>query len=183
MRTCTALAWIAPMLLATSCSIQAPEIKVTGERSLLEKQVLGAYQGFGRDLWMATSLRGLPDTLAAEGERENLLKAIRRRRFNQDDRLRLLSQGVLGESSLGRLELRAASAGGTAAGGEGGDAGLAARLLRQENQDREILLARLRRLYPEQDPAELDRIFAGIQRDEAPKGAWLQQADGSWTRK
>jgi hypothetical protein len=177
--------WIALTLLAAACSLQAPEIKVTGERSLLEKQVLGSYQSFGRELWMSTSLRGLPDTLVQAGERENLLKAIRRRRFNADDRLRLLAAGWLGESREGRLEPREASAASGAAGAAppAADEELRARLLRQENQDRETLLARLARLYPGQDAAELTRIFAGIQADEAPAGAWLQRADGSWARK
>jgi hypothetical protein len=162
--------------LLQACSLQAPEIKVTGERSLLEKQVLGSYQSFSRDQWMVTSLRGLPDSLAPEGERESLLKAIRRRRFNQDDRLRLLAQGWLGEGPAGLLVLRPE-------GAPEAEKELGERVLRQENQDREALLARLRRLYPEQETAELTAIFTGIQRDEAPKGAWLQRADGSWERK
>ncbi len=166
-------------LLGQSCSLQAPEIKVTGERSLLEKQVLGSYQSFGRDLWMATSLRGLPDSMATGGDRENLLKAIRRRRFNRDDRLRLLAGGWLGEAGSGLLVER----------GEGlapppdAERELLARLMRQENQDRQVMLSRLERLHPEQDRDELVRIFAGIQMDEAPKGAWVQGAQGDWTRK
>ena len=171
-------AWLCVTLLLGACSLQAPEIKVTGERSLLEKQVLGSYQSFGRDMWMATSLRGLPDTLVLAGERENLLKAIRRRRFNQDDRRRLLAAGLLGEGLGGRLEPREAAAPLPEA-----EAELRARLLRQENQDRETLLARLTRLYPEQELGELGRIFAGIQLDEAPRGAWIQRVDGSWIRK
>jgi hypothetical protein len=170
------LAPLALLLGLAACSIQAPEIKVTGERSLLEKQVLGSYQSFSRDLWMATSLRGLPDSLSTEGERENLLKAIRRRRFNQDDRLRLLADGWLGEGRDGRLGLRTE-------GAPAPERELAERVERQENQDREVLLARLRRLYPALEPAELAGLFAAIQRDEAPKGAWLEQADGGWSRK
>lgn len=173
-------AWLCVTLLLGACSLQAPEIKVTGERSLLEKQVLGSYQSFGRDMWMATSLRGLPDTLVLAGERENLLKAIRRRRFNQDDRRRLLAAGLLGEGLGGRLETREGAA---AAAPAEAERELIARLLRQENQDRETLLARLTRLYPEQELGELGRIFTGIQLDEAPKGAWIQHADGSWARK
>lgn len=166
-------------LLGQSCSLQAPEIKVTGERSLLEKQVLGSYQSFGRDLWMATSLRGLPDSMATGGERENLLKAIRRRRFNRDDRLRLLAGGWLGETSGGLLVERADGL----APPPDAERELLARLMRQENQDRATLLARLERLHPEQGRAELARIFAGIQMDEAPKGAWVQAVQGEWTRK
>jgi len=164
--------------LLQSCSLQAPEIKVTGERSLLEKQVLGSYQSFGRDLWMATSVRGLPDSMVLGGERENLLKAIRRRRFNRDDRLRLLAAGWLGEAGSGLLEERPQAMAPPAAEQE-----LLTRLVRQENQDREVMLARLRRLHPEEDADGLVRIFAGIQADEAPKGAWIQLAQGEWTRK
>ncbi len=164
-------------LLCGACSLQAPEIKVTGERSLLEKQVLGSYQSFSRDQWMVTSLRGLPDSLAPEDERENLLKAIRRRRFNQDDRLRLLAAGWLGEGLDGRLSLRGEAAPAPE------EAELRERVLRQENLDREALLGRLQRLYPGQEAAELAAIFAAIQRDEAPKGAWLQRMDGGWERK
>ncbi|MDP2359286.1 MAG: DUF1318 domain-containing protein [bacterium] len=169
--------WLWLSLLAGACSLQAPEIKVTGERSLLEKQVLGSYQSFGREMWMATSLRGLPDSMATAGERENLLKSIRRRRFNQDDRLRLLAAGQLGENRDGRLELLAADL------PPGSERSLLERVVEQDNQDREVLLARLRRLYPEQDAGELARLFAAIQQDEAPRGARIQRADGSWTAK
>lgn len=169
---------LALLALLAGCSIQAPEIKVTGERSLLERQILGAYQGLTEDLWMLTSLRG-PDSLALAGERDRLLEALRRRRFNRDDRLRLLAEGRLGEGSDGRLVARE---------GDPPPPGdellrLRERLLEQENADRETLLARLEALHPDSDLADLQRVFAGIQADESPAGAWVQAEDGSWSRK
>lgn len=172
-----AAALAALLALLAGCSIQAPEIKVTGERSLLERQVLGAYQGLTEDLWMLTSLRS-PDSTALAGERGPLLDALRRRRFNRDDRLRLLAEGWIGETSAGRLAERE----GDGAPGEE-TVRLRKRLLAQENEDRERLLARLLALHPDAELSDLERLFAGIQADESPAGAWIQAEDGSWARK
>ena len=80
--------------LCLGCSLQAPEIKVTGERSLLETQMLGRYQAIQQELWIQGSLRELPDSTAERGQRAQLMNALRRRRYNQDDRVDLLARGL-----------------------------------------------------------------------------------------
>ena len=41
--------------LLLGCSLQAPELVVTGERTALERQVLGSYQQLNEDLWLLSS--------------------------------------------------------------------------------------------------------------------------------
>ncbi len=164
-------------LALVGCSIHAPEIRVTGERSALERQVLGSYQRFSEDLWMLGSYRSPGDTIRLAEERISLLKSVRRRQFNRDDRMRLLELGWVGEAADGMLVARPEAE----LSGDS-DHELRERLLRQENEDRRRILARLLALNPGSED-ELRRIFAGIQRDESPKGAWIQDEGGRWRRK
>jgi hypothetical protein len=165
-------------LLAAACAIQAPEIKVTGERGLLERQILGAYQGLSEELWMLTSLRAPGDSLVLAEERSRLLEALRRRRFNRDDRMQLLAGGWLGEGADGRIHPREGDGELPAAA-----ARLRERLLEQENEDRDRLIERLLDLHPQTDILELTRVFAAIQAEESPAGAWIQAEDGAWERR
>lgn len=170
------LVLVLPVLLL-SCSLQAPEVKVTGERSMLEKQMLGRYQAFQQELWLQGSLRDFPDTTLSDGGRGKLLRALRRRRYNMDDRHDLLGRGLLAESSEARL----VPAPNAIIPPE--DEALALRIMSQENEDRLQLLARLQLLHPELEDAALQEVFRGLLRDESPRGSWHQDENGNWKRK
>jgi hypothetical protein len=160
-----------------SCSLHAPELKVTGERSILEKQVLGSYQRLNQDLWMLNSWRGEEDSLSLHAEQENLLASLRRRNFNRDDRLRLLSAGWLGETNKGKLVAKDESNDISKT-----EASIRADLVIQENADRAVILGRLKLLNPGNEN-EIERIFAEIQQEECLKKSWVQNIDGSWRQK
>jgi hypothetical protein len=165
------------LLLQLGCSIQAPEIKVTGSRSLLERQMLGRYQAFQQDLWMQGSLRAAGDTLAAPEEDNALMRALRRRHFNADDRLVWCAAGWLGESWLGELLLMP----GVEIPVE--QRAMVERLVTQEAEDRGILLKRLELLYPELSAEESRRLLADLLRQEAPKKCLLEDETGNWRSK
>ncbi len=168
---------LALLSLLLGCSLQAPELVVTGERTALERQVLGSYQQLNENLWLLASTRQQEDSLQLGAEQGSLLEAVRRRRFNRDDLISLLASGWLGEGLEGQLVLRM---------GRGGiDPHLELvreRVLRQENEDRGVLLDRLRRLNPGAED-EVSAVFRGILLDESPNGSWVQLDDGGWKRK
>ena len=47
------------------CSVRAPELNVTGEKTALENQVLGTYQQIESDSWLIASSRAVGATSSA----------------------------------------------------------------------------------------------------------------------
>jgi uncharacterized protein YdbL (DUF1318 family) len=166
------------LLLCAACSIKAPEVRVVGQRSLLEKQILGSYESSVQDQWIMSLLRSdslirpLPDE---ELQKKSLLRALRRRRFNQDDRVEFLHQGFLGETFWGELVQLQDSL-------EPNVLASLNRLVTQENTDRRVLLSRLRLLHPA-DTLEIQRVFTQIQQDSAPRGSMIQNEAGQWSKR
>jgi len=167
------------LMLLAACSIHAPEVKITGERSALEKQILGQYQALSQDLWAVGSTRALPDSLGTESTSQAVNEAIRVRRFYLDDRQRYLAEGRIGERLDGLLEQRQDPSIPPMTPLEQGNFN---NFWFPELGARQTILDRLKRLNPGQEE-EVVRIFAGIQRDEAPPGSWVQSAAGRWVRK
>jgi hypothetical protein len=163
------------LLTCVACSIKAPEVRVVGQRSLLEQQILGSYQSSVQDQWMLSMLRS--DTIShfdstRNQEGSSLLLALKRRRFNADDVQEFLKGGLIGEGLDGQLLSLLDS---TRLEHEV----QVARLIRQENKDRSVLLDRMLLLHP-LDSSEVHRIFIRVQQEAAPKGSPLQSADGRW---
>ncbi len=156
------------------CSIHAPEVRVTGERTTLEQQILGQYQELSRELWAVGSTRSLPDSLAPESGIQKVAEAIRVRRFYLDDRLRYLAQGRIAEGYDGLLKKREDPAIPPLTPLELGNFN---NFWYPELGARKVILDRLRRLNPGREE-EAVRIFAGIQRDEAPPGAYIENEKG-----
>ncbi|MCB1045809.1 MAG: DUF1318 domain-containing protein [Calditrichaeota bacterium] len=166
-------------LLLSACSIHAPEVRITGERSALEKQILGQYQALSQDLWAVGSTRQQADSTGVESTSQGVNEAIRVRRFYLDDRLRYLAEGRIGEKLDGTLEQRKDE---TLPPMTPLELGNFNNFWYPELAARATILDRLKRLNPGQED-EVVRIFAGIQRDEAPPGAWVQSTGGRWVRK
>ncbi len=158
-----------------SCSIKAPEVRVVGQRSLLEQQILGSYESSVQDQWMLSMLRAdslsrtSPTPWQSEG---SLLLTLKRRRFNADDLQQSLALGYVGEAWDGRLHPMLDST-------FAGDMAAVERLVRQENADRRMLLERLHLLHPE-DSLEVCRVFTRIQQKAAPSGSQVQSEEGEW---
>lgn len=159
---------------------------VVGEQTALEKQVLGTYSALGEDLLVYSSVRGVePDGSlktpppATESQRA-ALAAMRDREYNRDDIDALLAAGVVGEGIDGMLAPRPEPHGPVAIPAEE-----AARAIAEENAARAVVLGRLTETsgVASADSAAVAAIFAGINRDAAPRNAWVQRAGGDWVRK
>ncbi len=179
------------LFIASGCSTPLVDVdlSVVGEKTALEKQVLGTYHALGEDLLIYGSVRGVDEDgglkLAppATASQRAAFAAMRDREYNRDDVERILRAGVAGEASTGMLVVRDEA--------KLDDIDRLSReqvqaLIGEENESREAILGRLVETTPELADAqrsEIVKIFAELNRDTAPKGAWVQNPQGVWEQR
>ena len=182
---------LAGALLSTACtgSLFNVDLFVVGEQTSLEKQVLGTYNSLGENLLIYSSVRGVADdgslkvSPPATESQESTYLAMRNREYNRGDVEVILREGIAGEANDGMLVLRPEAAPQTIADLTREEV---ERVVAEENADRETVLDRLVRTTPgvdESSRADVGWIFAGLNRDLAPDGVWIQTRDGEWVRK
>jgi uncharacterized protein YdbL (DUF1318 family) len=165
-------------------------VQVVDEKTLLERQILGQYQGLEKDLVLAASVRSidtqgrlapLPDY--PPGQRR-ALEALRIREFYRDDVDALKHDGAIGEGNEGYLVKRDAPADAKAADAK--RVALTGTVLEAENGARKALVDRILETNETLTPADrpkVQKVFAQMNRDAAKDGEWVQAEDGSWTKK
>lgn len=179
----------APVLFgACSGPFLGINLQVVGEKTALERQVLGTYEEIGRDLSAYASVRGVnpdgtmrtpPRTTDSQAE---VLQAFSNRKYNRDDLDTLLTNGIVGEGMDGML----AAPGAEAATDSSLNPALVSELISEENRDRAVIIERLMKTTPgvtEVDRAEVGWIFATLNQELAPAGARLQTKTGEWKTK
>jgi uncharacterized protein YdbL (DUF1318 family) len=162
-------------------------VQVVDEKTLLERQILGAYENLEKDLVMVASVRSvdtegrlspLPDF--PPGQRK-ALEALRVREFYRDDVDALKRDGVIGEGKEGYLTLLP-----TAPKLDTKQKSLLENVLKQENDSRKALVDRIvetnETLSPTDRP-KVEKVFAQMNRDAAKDGEWVQAEDGTWSKK
>lgn len=161
-------------------------VQIVDEKTLLERQILGAYESLEKDLVLVASVRSVdtegrlvPLPTFPPGQRK-ALEALRIREFYRDDVDALKKDGVLGEGKDGYLVLRDDSK------LDPKRKALAKTVLEAENGARKALIDRIletnETLTPNDRP-KVENVFAQMNRDAAKDGEWIQTQDGSWTRK
>ncbi len=166
------------------CSIKAPEVTVTGEKTTLEKQVEGTYQEIENDADMVASTRALEGKRkpVMSIEKRLVLKAIQNRKFNQDDVEEFKRLGILGENNKGLLEIRDKAK-------LEKDPDLKKRvhaILDEENHDRTIIMNRIVQVnenLKNASPGEVQAVFAKMNRENSKPGTWIQFPTGRWVKK
>ena len=170
--------------LAVSCAVKAPEVRVTGERTALEQEVLGTYEELEEDTWIVASTRSANDTHkppVLSEEKNRVLEAYRTQKYNEDDVNEFKRKGWVGENNRGFLEIRP--------GEEAQEAEtrtLVASVVKDQNQAREVIVQRMVELNASLQDASRDEIlaiFAKMNQDRSIKGTWIQQPDGTWIKK
>jgi len=91
-----------------NCSVKAPEVKITGEKTALENQVIGTYQEIEQDAWTLASVRSTTPGQAPKmpAEKKKVFEAIQGRKFNKDDIDEFKKAEIVGENNEGLLEIR-----------------------------------------------------------------------------
>ncbi|MDP6525162.1 MAG: DUF1318 domain-containing protein [Kiritimatiellia bacterium] len=184
--------WILLALIGVSgCTTPLVDVdlSVVGEKTALEKQVLGSYHALGEDLLIYSSVRGVDEDGSlklpppATPSQQAAFGALHDREYNRDDVERMLRTGVVGEANTGMLVVRDES--------KLREVDRLSReqvlaLIREENGSRETILNRLVETTTGLDgsqQSEIVRIFAELNRDTAPIGAWVQNTVGTWEQR
>ena len=191
------------IILSVSCSIKPPEVTVTGEKTALERQLLGEHKKLPEEIWsiVAVSTSSLVPPSESDSlqrlvfgeaetnlvrsyspERLRYLRAEASRIFNSDDVDDFKKEGIVGENNRGYLEvvdsakLRADST----------LAVLVSRVVTEENRSRRVLMkwyVSVRQDLTEEDLPQVEASFAQRNREAAKPGELIQDEEGSWGQK
>ena len=170
-------------IIIAGCAVHTPEVTFTGERTALEKQILGSYRMIEEDTWELSSVRGAArDSRIVPADRIEAIEAVASRRFNADDIEDFKLDEVVGENARGFLSLRQTSK----LLEDAEYQALVGRIVSEENRDRQTIIQHLMerdRKREADDSLAVYQIFARMVMDVSPAGTWIQKADSSWTRK
>ena len=83
-------------------------MKVTGEKTALENQVIGTYAEIEQDAWTLASVRSTKPGQQPKmpAEKKKVFEAVQGRKFNKDDIDEFKKAEIVGENNLGLLEIR-----------------------------------------------------------------------------
>lgn len=170
--------------LVSGCSIKAPEVKVTGEKTALEQEVVGTYHQMEEDTWMIASTRAEKGEgkVKISPEKRKVLEALQEQKFNKDDIDEFKRNGYVGENNQGFLEIRTSKE----LNKYPEKMKFVEEIVQEENNDREIIMGRVIELNDSLKKAvkkDILTIFARMNQDNSPKGTWTQTPDGSWVKK
>jgi uncharacterized protein YdbL (DUF1318 family) len=190
-------------ILLSSCSIKPPEVTITGEKTALERQLLGEHRKLPEEVWSVGAVNmssiippGRPDSLelAQSGEadttlregyspgRLRYLRAEASRIFSQDDIEEFKERGIVGENNRGYLEVVDSNA----LRDDSDLTSLVARVLPEENRSRRVIMEwyiSLRQDLTEADLPTVEASFAEHNRERASPEEFIQDREGSWRRK
>ena len=174
----------AGLMMSLSCAFKAPEVRVTGEMTALEHEVLGTYRQMEEDTWMVASTRSKSDTkeVTLSPEKKKVLDAMQDQKFNRDDIEEFKKLGYVGENNVGLLDFR-----------ESEDLDkdpekfkMVHDIVEEENRAREVIMSRVIQLNDKLKNAVKDNVtyvFAQMNQENSPVGTWIQKKLGEWVKK
>jgi len=171
-------------LWVNQCSVKAPEVTVTGEKTALENQVIGTYEKIEEETWLVASVRaaGNAETRKISPEQKRVLDAVQNRKFNKDEINEYKRDGAIGENNQGFLEKRPLPK-------LQNDPEYQKRvdeIVQEENSDREVIMNRVIELNEQAAQSSKDEvyaIFSKMHRDNTEEGCWIQLPNGEWVKK
>ena len=170
-------------LIGVSCSIKAPEVRVTGEKTALEREVIGTYQQLQEDTWMIASKRSASnETVTVAPEKQRVLDALQQQKFNKDDVDEFKKKGYVGENNQGILEIRESKD----LKANPGTKTLVDQIVKEENASREVIMNRVVEINESLKQSvrqSILAIFAQMNQDNSPVGTWIQRQLGDWVKK
>jgi uncharacterized protein YdbL (DUF1318 family) len=171
------------VLLIGKCSVQAPEVRVTGGKTALEREVVGTYHRLEEDTWMIASTRfKRDDEVKISPEKRRVLDALQQQKFNKDDIDEFKIKEFVGESNEGFLVIRDSEQ----LKNDLEVMKLVKEIVEEENRDRNIIIARVIELndtLKKAEKKEVYAIFARMHQENSPESTWIQESDGTWVKK
>ncbi|MBD3234325.1 MAG: DUF1318 domain-containing protein [candidate division Zixibacteria bacterium] len=185
----------------SSCTIKPPEITVTGEKTVLERQLLGEYElqedavflpAVSGGIYYAGEELATDTTRISEATiervervpagRREYLTALANHRFNLDDINRFKDQQVIGENNEGYLHIFEEKTSKLAPP----DQTILNQIVAEENEGRRIIMMhviRLRADLTEENLPEIERVFSQRNIAEEKPGRMIQLDNGEWVVK
>lgn len=147
-----------------------------GQKTSLERQLMGEFEPLTEEQVLASSVRSAYDLQAHLTDTPSRAVAARKRQmFNRDDLESLKQQGCLGESFTAQLVKRDC---------EGSE--VSSKLIEQENQDRDAIIDWIIIEHPALTPKDKPQIRALYHQmllQQAKEGDWLEIEPNHWVRK
>jgi uncharacterized protein YdbL (DUF1318 family) len=172
------------VFLSAGCSIKPPEVRLTGEKTALEKEILGTYHQMREDTWMVASSRGVSEQPQAvmSPEKKRSLDALREQEFNRDDIEEFKKKGFVGETNGATLVVRASDE----LNQNPEKLKFVEEVVQEENADRKVVMDRVIELNDALKKAvskDVDAVFSKMYQENSPSGTWIQKPDGNWVKK
>lgn len=170
----------------TGCGGPLVGVTVVDERTALENQVLGTYQELNQQVMLVASVRyidpkgKLKQTQELPPGKKDVVRALQRVSFNKDDLNHYKSLGIIGENNEGGVTLLEPEK------VQPGDRAFVENLVKEENEDRLVIMSRIIETNETLAPTDLPRVhkmFAALNRDKALKGERIQLDSGQWIQK
>lgn len=171
-----------------SCiTVVPPAISLTGEKTVIERQIVGDYRELEKDAWSISSVKTTTGRSATQGQISGdpeIVKAVKIRDYISDKILAYKKEGALGESASGYVVYRE-----TKKYESSSDFKKALTLvIDEENNARKTIFTRSLINIEGTEPGKVKvenfgKLFAEEQRAIAEKGDWIQDNSGRWIRK
>jgi len=166
-----------------SClEIYPPAINITGEKTALERQLIGEYHELEQDAWVTSTVMtpSKGNRKAVINADEELMNAIQIRELNSDIIRLYKDRGLIGEQNNGYIaivdEKKLQSL-------QESDA--IRTIVQQENNARSIIFVKSSGATKSNETKAIQFAveFAKEQHAKAKKGDWIQNNDGRWVKK
>jgi hypothetical protein len=169
------------------CSIAAPEVRLTGEKTLVENQIIGEYKELEPDAWAVSSVKTAAiknKTGMVQASDEQIFRALKIRELNEEAIRSYKNEGAIGESSNGYADYRSVPR----YESDKEIKKIITAVIDDENRARRTIFERSLVLSGKEKPTDADvavlaKKFADEERSRANKNDWIQGNDGQWQRK
>ena len=171
-----------------SClSIVPPNVNMTGEKTVIERQIVGDYMELEKDAWTVSSVKTAVAKKSVSGKiagDPELLKHIKVREFHSDKIKEYKTEGAIGETSTGLIKYMETNKYESSPA----EKKILLILIEEENKARQEIFSRSVLVSKGSEPSrgEIDsfaKAFAEEQRGLASKDEWIQENSGKWIRK
>ena len=169
------------------CLIVPPAINLTGEKTVIERQIIGDYMELEKDSWTLSSIKTTTGNKNISGRISGdpeLFKFIKVREFHYDKIKEYKSEGAIGEANSGYIKYMETKKYESSPA----EKKILLTVIDEENLARSEIFSRSLFISKGTEPAksEIDsfgRAFAEEQRGLALKDEWIQENSGNWGRK
>ncbi len=169
------------------CLIAPPAINLTGEKTVIERQIIGDYMELEKDAWTMSSVRTTTGNKNISGRLSGdpeLFKYIKIREFHYDKIKDYKTEGAIGEANTGLIKYMETKKYESSPA----EKKILMTVIEEENTARNGIFSRSLYLSRGVEPSKSDiesfgRGFAEEQRGLASKDEWIQENSGNWGRK